>query len=432
MVQCISGVVDSTSVVKDIHISKTHPTNRFVSFASTTRSTMSESKSDTPLTKFIDGIKKTTDEIKEETRKTTEHVKSKLEDAFEDVDRTLTFGSKKKNGGDNSGKRVTTSAPAVLSGRRMSSDVSDVSNNEGGSGAENITTKASNNQHESPSSTAADNTKSSGMIFMELLVITTISISAVYHTWLHRLDIAANQIPFIVAAHWALLTYLIGSSSTSEKCLVVSIDDNDDITVYEEGTSNHQEGEEKAIKSSSFTKEQEQMAESKTKSLIRRIPLGRRHYAKVKSAYLNSTNNKYSRQESPIAEFFTNLKPASDKSTTKNSPISWGMMNQLLKNPDFGRRKSQVGEIDMTESGMKESCLQVQEELSDIVELEEEEGEEEEANYEMGTAPLVNMRASKLERKFDYVVPMCKFRGMDFFVGDFPEKEMWKQPLLVK
>ena len=175
------------------------------------------------------------------------------------------------------------------------------------------------------------------------------------------------------------------------------------------------------------------MAESKTKQLIRRIPLGRRHYAKVKSAYLNSTNKKYNRQESPIAEFFTNLKPAaSDKSTTKSSPISWGMMNQLLKNPDFGRRKSQVGEIDMTtESGMKESCLQVQEELSDIAELEEEEGEEEE-NYEMGTAPLINMRASKLERKFDYVVPMCKFRGMDFFVGDFPEKEMWKQPLLVK
>ena len=89
-----------------------------------------------------------------------------------------------------------------------------------------------------------------------------------------------------------------------------------------------------------------------------------------------------------------------------------------------------MGEIDMTtSSGMKESCLQVQEELSDIVELEEE-GEEE--NYEMGTAPLVNMRASKLERKFDYVVPMCKFRGMDFFVGDFPEKEIWKQPLLLK
>ena len=53
-------------------------------------------------------------------------------------------------------------------------------------------------------------------------------------------------------------------------------------------------------------------------------------------------------------------------------------------------------------------------------------------NIDIGTAPMVNMRASKLERDFDYVEPLCKFRGMDMFVGDFPEKEIWKQPLLLK
>ncbi|KAL7498394.1 hypothetical protein ACHAWT_006228 [Skeletonema menzelii] len=392
--------------------------------------------------KFIDGFKKKTKEMEEETLKATEHVKSKFVDALF-VDGSEQRSALKKMGG----KKDTAAAAAgvvgssdnsdegalnAALGKPMSSDVTDASNIESDvvGGEANITIErvttdkeekslASNNRHEPSSSSATTDTKSSSsMVFVELLVITIISISTVYHTWLHRLDIVGNQIPFIVAAHWALLTYFIGSSSTSEKCLVVSIDDNDGIAVYEEGASiRHLTIQEEEV--TSFTKEQEQIAKSKTKQLIQRITLGRYHYSKIKRQYI--------RQDFPIAAFFTNLKPVG-KSTTKNSPISWGMMNQLLKNPDFGRRKSLMGEIDMTQ--MRESCLQVQDELSDVDELLEEEGEE--GNYEMGTAPLGNMRASKLEREFDYVVPMCKFRGMDFFVGDFPEKEIWKQPLLLK
>ena len=85
-----------------------------------------------------------------------------------------------------------------------------------------------------------------------------------------------------------------------------------------------------------------------------------------------------------------------------------------------------MGEID---NSTLASCRRVQEEE----EGRGVSGSEEEVNYEMGTAPLGNIRASKLERDFgEVVVPMCKFRGMDFFVGDFPEKEIWKQPLLLK
>lgn len=400
-----------------------------------------------PLAKIKEGVKKTTKQVEEEIKKTTkqveeeihkakEHVKNKFESTVSDrTGLKQKMVKKAANGGDNS----TWSAPAML-GTQVSSDVTrstDASrvSGVGGDGSSNIITNTTIDKHEESStsnrtdqSSSEANSSSSTMVFVELFVIAIISISTVCHTWLYREEIASNQIPFTVAAHWALLTYSIGrSSSNNDKIVVVSID-NDDITFYEENVS----GRTSITLSNeeSLTNEQEQKTDSITKQkILQRIPKARFHYSKMKTAYLNRERKTINRKES-IEEFFTNLKPVG-RTTTKNGPISEGMMQKLLKfSPDFRRRKSLRGEIDMMQMMELESCLQDENQEEEAV--EQEEGDGEALNYEMGTAPLINLRASKLERDFDYVEPMCKFRGMDMFVGDFPEKEIWKQPLLLK
>ena len=396
---------------------------------------MSSRESSSPLTKLKDGVKKTHKKLEEDIIKTTEKIKlvrrgdaaserSPLKQRFK---KTAVRAMNSKNSWEDGD--VTSSSPANLATQTsgdvnyasLESDVDSSSNNINTIDEENDEEEASSAANNKPLSTTND-TASSSVTLAQLLFITIISVSTVFHTWLYRLDIISNQIPFIVAVQWALVAYFIGSSSSlSEKVVVLSIDD---IALDEEDTSNLTNNEESNDhRHVTFTKEEEEKAEAKTKQLIRRIPMGRRHYSKIKAAYLI---RKESKESSPIEGFFTNLKPVGF-TTTKNSPISEGMMNRLLKySPDFRRRKSAVGEIDM--ATMLESCLQVQDQLS----KEELEEEEREANYEMGTAPLVNLKASKLERDFDYVEPLCKFRGMDMFVGDFPEKEIWKQPMLLK
>ena len=406
---------------------------------------MSSRESSSPLTKLKDGVKKTHKKLEEDIIKTTKGItkttekiklvrrgdaaaseRSPLKQRVKHAVRVMNSKNSWEDGD------VTSSSPANLATQTsgdvnyasLESDVDSSSNNINTIYEDNDEEEASSAANDQPLSTTND-TASSSVTLVQLLFITIISVSTVFHTWLYRLDIISNQIPFIVTIHWALVAYFIGSSSSlSEKIVVLSIDD---IALDEEDTTNlTNQDESNDHRLVTFTKEEEEKAEAKTKQLIRRIPMGRRHYSKIKAAYLI---RKESKESSPIEGFFTNLKPVGF-TTTKNSPISEGMMNRLLKySPDFRRRKSAVGEIDM--ATMLESCLQVQDQLSKE-ELEEEEKEEREANYEMGTAPLVNLKASKLERDFDYVEPLCKFRGMDMFVGDFPEKEIWKQPMLLK
>lgn len=296
-----------------------------------------------------------------------------------------------------------------------------------------------------------NNNNSQGGI-TQLILITLLSISTIYQTILHKLDIVSNSIPFIVALHWCTFTFLIGMSSSSSSSSSSSWRDGGGVAGMmseedAEGRSSllddqHTQQERHVTFSTRQPSEQQQVGlqkRSSTRELIRRIPMGRRHYAKMKESLFPQLE----RRDSPLEEFFTNLKPAFKNITPRFgigsgldgssggevTPLSEGMMLRLLKySPDFGRRKSQMGEID---NSMLASCRRVQEEGEEG--NSESEEEQEEVNYEMGTAPLGNIRASKLERDFgEVVVPMCKFRGMDFFVGDFPEKEIWKQPLLLK
>jgi len=309
----------------------------------------------------------------------------------------------------------------------------------------NTTTKCSDNKQNLPL-----NNSQGGIT--QLILITLLSTSTIYQTILHKLDIVSNSIPFIVAVHWCILTFLIGVSSSSSSSSSLSRDGGMTMGMFDgedvEGggassvVNQHYDQQERRVTFLSKEEQEHQKRSSNTRDLIRRIPMGRRHYAKMKESLF--TQKQLQRRES-LEEFFTNLKPAFKNITPRFSsggsgsggsdsggevtPLSEGMMIRLLKySPDFGRRKSQMGEID---NSIRASCRRVQEEEEGGVSGSEK--EEEEVNYEMGTAPLGNIRASKLERDFgEVVVPMCKFRGMDFFVGDFPEKEIWKQPLLLK
>jgi hypothetical protein len=79
----------------------------------------------------------------------------------------------------------------------------------------------------------------------------------------------------------------------------------------------------------------------------------------------------------------------------------------------------------------EEDYVEGEEEVKE--EEEEEEGAGEEVEVKTGTilvgkAKLNNIQASRV---FKHVVnPLCSLRGMDLFVTDTPEEEIWRQPML--
>lgn len=120
------------------------------------------------------------------------------------------------------------------------------------------------------------------------------------------------------------------------------------------------------------------------------------------------------------------------------------LMDHLLSYSDFRRLKKSTKEamakVVRAPSIRHESKVTVEDEDVDINwedEREEEEEEEEEeglgvrptnGNNLVGMAKLNNIRASRV---FTHVVdPLCCLRGMDLFVTDAPEEDIWRQPML--
>ena len=87
----------------------------------------------------------------------------------------------------------------------------------GGEGNVNIDTiiEESSTSNHNPFSSAPNNTPS-GIVLARLFIITMISISTISVTWMYRVEIASNQIPYIVAIHWVLIAYYIGSTSNND------------------------------------------------------------------------------------------------------------------------------------------------------------------------------------------------------------------------
>ena len=107
------------------------------------------------------------------------------------------------------------------------------------------------------------------------------------------------------------------------------------------------------------------------------------------------------------------------------------MMEHLLGYSDFHRHKtvkrrstqapeSDSGRLDGTKEGNEE---------------EDDECISERTDTSLGHANLNNTKADTLEsdEKFSHVVdPMCDLRGMDLFLTDDPEEDIWLQPLLTQ
>lgn len=132
----------------------------------------------------------------------------------------------------------------------------------------------------------------------------------------------------------------------------------------------------------------------------------------------------------------------------RRAPFSEGpLMDHLLNYSDFHRlvKKSTkstmnvMAKVVRASSARNESKSTEDDDMHWDEEEEEEEEKEEDTGGEVGDtttsgtisvgkAKLNNVRASRV---FTHVVdPLCCLRGMDLFVTDTPEEEIWRQPML--
>jgi hypothetical protein len=128
----------------------------------------------------------------------------------------------------------------------------------------------------------------------------------------------------------------------------------------------------------------------------------------------------------------------------RRAPFSEGpLMDHLLNYSDFHRlvKKSTMNvmaKMVRASSARNESKSTEDDDMHWDEDDEEEEEEEDtgevvgdtttSGTISVGKAKLNNVRASRV---FTHVVePLCCLRGMDLFITDTPEEEIWRQPML--
>lgn len=149
-------------------------------------------------------------------------------------------------------------------------------------------------------------------------------------------------------------------------------------------------------------------------------------------------------------QFFTNLSPVKAKSNLEEwerkvkAPFTNAvMMEHLLGYSDFNRHKRSIREtFVMTKRDEKKERASISIKGEDgrttIVEEEEEvtlvEEEEVAVQVALGKAELTNTRAQSLEeyekKLVHWIDPFCELRGMDLFLTDDAEDQIWKAKLL--
>mmetsp|Transcript_20625 Transcript_20625/g.44801 ORF Transcript_20625/g.44801 Transcript_20625/m.44801 type:complete len:644 (+) Transcript_20625:229-2160(+) len=180
---------------------------------------------------------------------------------------------------------------------------------------------------------------------------------------------------------------------------------------------------------------------SRTRQLVRR---GRVHIRRFGRTYFkpyvhlssqSEGGHSISRAASGIssrAKFWSNLHHQNVKEWEKKltAPFAEGpLMDHLLKYSDFSRHKSSKEtaaakkEVDtvVTEDGSEETKIEAVSEVGKITDIS------------MGKAKLNNAKAESLgaDGQFSHIVdPICELRGMDLFLTDAPEEQIWRQPLL--
>ena len=302
-----------------------------------------------------------------------------------------------------------------------------------------------------PTNTFLNNVR--GLSTEAIMAIYT-ALLAAYQAWSFKSDILSNQIPVSVVFPCLVAAFLLGYTIAPNNNI---IDDDNKINQPGDESGVDAAAQQTSERGTSFsgtitprskevadTNEKEDVYFSRAKHLVRRgkthlKSFGRRYIKILPSDTTNSTAERsggiggldFNTIANPQL-FFTHLSPHKDaKAHQKKLRAPFfdeALMDHLLKYSDFKRSKMVLRK--RKPDDFVEDAVQESEEMEEGVVVEEDK----EVDIAMGRAPLLNTKAESLGEENDklaYVVDsMCELRGMDLFLTDDPEEEVWRLPLL--
>ncbi|KAL7541820.1 hypothetical protein ACHAXR_012554 [Thalassiosira sp. AJA248-18] len=289
-----------------------------------------------------------------------------------------------------------------------------------------------------------------------ILIIYTVVVSA-YQAWSFKSEILANQIPFSVVFPFLVVAFLLGYSmdtffssqdvqsggglgvdtrrqrgvyfATADSVTRTSIANSDDDDDDDDDASDNQD---------SRTRQLVRRGRNKLKRFGRRYS---KHFIYTSDGQSNSGGGVGLAFNNALAKnplFWSNLsRPHEDVKAWElklKAPLfaEGPLMDHLLHYPDIRRRKSgkktavihNEDEVAETESDSQETKIKSSDEDGECNEI---------TDISMGNAKLNNTKADSMEsvELFSQTIdPLFDLRGMDLFLTDDPEENIWRQPLL--
>lgn len=271
-------------------------------------------------------------------------------------------------------------------------------------------------------------------IVTSLPVLCALLFNAMYTSYRHKLSVLTNnQIPLYVVLPWLCLSFMIGRYFDSILARFSAAHQTSCSQVIST-TSSQDVNKEKPADSATLQHQHQQIPV--VKQILRKISMGRLFGKEVKGVYPNNTRTDQSRQKKnafwSILSLDTAIKDVKEleRVIRPNLIISNVLMNHLLTYPDF--RKRGVSRVEsslnvVTGLEVTASTQAVQTASNSSIDTNEDE------QTVIGNAKLNNVHDASFDDddNFSYIVePLCSFRGMDLFLSDSPEGEIWRQPLL--
>ncbi|KAL3796014.1 hypothetical protein HJC23_013071 [Cyclotella cryptica] len=280
-------------------------------------------------------------------------------------------------------------------------------------------------------------------MFASMLCFCALLCNAMYTSYCHKLSILANnQFPLYVVLPWFCLSFVVGryfdsavarfssaqrpsgpealSTLSSDK---VNTDKPADITTLQQ---QQQQGQQK------------QQHVSVAKQLLRKVTIGKVFGKEVNVVHTISTRNDQSRQKKngfwSILSIDTTIQDAKqlERAIRPDLNVSNVLMKYLLTHPDFRKRgvsseESSPNLVSGVHAASTTATQAGQSTSNSTIRTYEDK------DTAIGNAILNNVHDASFEddANFSYIVePLCSFRGMDLFLSDCPEGEIWRQPLL--
>jgi hypothetical protein len=271
-------------------------------------------------------------------------------------------------------------------------------------------------------------------IFKSLLFLCALLFHAMYTSYRHKLSVLTNnQIPLYVFLPWLCLSFTIGryfdsilarfsSAQQTSRSQALSTPSSRDLN------------KEKPFDTATLQQQHQQIPV--TKRILHKVTMGRRFGKEVKGVYPNNALKGQSRQKKnafwSILSLDTAIKDVKELERVIRPKliISNILMNHLLTYPDFRKRGFSHVEssLDVVRGLEVDASTQAEQTASNSsIDTSNDE------DTVIGNAKLNNVHHPSFEDddNFSYIVePLCSFRGMDLFLSDSPEEEIWRQPLL--